>query len=70
MINQKYLSEDQWTMIIDKTAGLGADMDKANILIQIAQKMPKTEALKSSYLKAAKSIGNDSDYGRALRELN
>jgi len=70
LINQKYLSDDQWMMIIDKTADLGTDIDKANLLIQIAQKMPKTEALKNSYLKAAKSIGNDSDYGRVLRGLN
>jgi hypothetical protein len=44
-------------------------MDKSTLLIEIAQKMPRTEMLKSLYLTAAKSIGNDSDYGKAVRAV-
>jgi hypothetical protein len=70
LINQKNISDDQWIMVINKAAMLGSDMDKANLLIEIAQKMPKTEMIQSSYRKAAKSIGNDSDYGRTIRALD
>ena len=64
------ITDDQWVMLIDKTAGLGSDMDKSNLLVYIAQKMPRTEPVKASYLKAAKTIGNDMDYGRTLRAVN
>ena len=48
---------------------MGSDMDKSNLLIELAQNMPKTEALKINYRKAAKNIGNDSDFGRAMRAI-
>ena len=41
------------------------------ILLQILlrKKMPKTDPVKAAYLKAAKTIGNDNDYGRVMRAL-
>src|SRR5450755_2242520 len=69
LTDEKNLSEAQWMRLTDKTAGLGSDMDKANLLIAIAQRMPKTEICKVSYMKAAKTLGNDSDYGRAVRAV-
>lgn len=70
LLNQKNITEGQWNLVIYKTTLMGSDMDKSNLLIQIARKMPKTEKVKASYLKAAQSIQNDSDYGRALRAVN
>jgi hypothetical protein len=63
------ISENQWIHLVSKTAILGSDIDKANLLVDIAQKMPKTEPVKAAFLKAAKSIGNDSDYGKVVRAL-
>jgi len=67
--DEKNLSEIQWMRLTEKIAELNSDMDKANVLIAIAQKMPKTETCKMSYMKAAKTLGNDSDYGRAVRAV-
>jgi hypothetical protein len=44
-------------------------MDKANILSEFAKKIPKTDLVKSAYVKAAKTIRNDNDYGRVMRAL-
>ena len=65
----KTISDSQWITLINKASQLGADMDKANLLKEIARKMPRTEMMKSAYLTAAKSISNDSDYGKAVRAV-
>jgi hypothetical protein len=70
LLEQKNISDEQWILVINKTAGLGADMDKSNLLIYIAQKMPKAEPVKAAYLKAARTINEDSNYGRVLRAVN
>jgi hypothetical protein len=68
-MEEKTITESQWISLLNKTSQLGSDMDKSNLMIEIAQKMPKTENLKLAYLKVAKSIGNDSDYGKAMRAV-
>ncbi|HEY4154883.1 MAG TPA: hypothetical protein VGM24_05640 [Puia sp.] len=69
LMEEKAITESQWEGLLDKTAQLGSDMDKANLLTEIARKMPKDENLKIAYMKSAKSIGNDSDYGRVIRAM-
>ncbi len=69
LILEKDISVIQWISLMDKTTRLGSDMDKSDLLVAIAEKMPRTEILKSAYRKAAKSIGNDNDYGKALRGI-
>jgi hypothetical protein len=69
LLDGENISEDQWVALINKSAELGSDMEKSNLLIEIARKMPKTEVLKTACQKGAKSIGNDSDYGRVLRAI-
>jgi len=56
--------------LLEQVSHLNSDVDKANLLIELAAKMPKTETMKSAYLKAARSIHNDSDYGRAVRAVD
>jgi hypothetical protein len=69
LIEEKNISDSQWIQMINKTAQLGSDMDKSNLLTEIAQKMPKTIPIKESYLKAARTISNDADYGKVIRAL-
>jgi hypothetical protein len=69
LMDGKSITESQWASLINQAAKLGSDMDKSTLLIEIAQKMPRTEMLKSLYLTAAKSISNDSDYGKAVRAV-
>ena len=63
------ISENQWIILINQSSSLGSDMDKTNTLSEIAKKMPRTDAIKAAYTKAAKTIGNDNDYGRVMRGL-
>lgn len=65
----KNMSDSRWILIITQTSGLNDDAQKAQLLSEIAPKMPKNEAVKSCYLKAAKTIRNDMDYGKALRGI-
>jgi hypothetical protein len=69
LMQEKTITDTQWTTLINKVPFLGADIDKANLLTEIAQKMPRTEELKAAYLAAAKSIANNSDYGKAVRAV-
>jgi hypothetical protein len=70
ILEQKNITNDQWILVINKISSLGSDMDKSNMLIYISQKMPKTETVKDAFLKTAKTINNDSDYGRVLRAVD
>ena len=63
------ITESQWIILINQSESLGSDMDKANILSEFSKKMPKTDPVKAAYVKAAKTIVNDNDYGRVMRAL-
>jgi hypothetical protein len=69
MLEIEPISDNQWVILIARSASLGSDVDKANILTAFAKKMPKSDTVKSAYMKAAKTIGNDNDYGRVIRQL-
>src|SRR4030095_13161543 len=69
LLTENVISDSQWAALLNKVSLLDSDMDKTNLLVSIAQKMPHNETLKEKYRNAAKSIGNDSDYGRAVRAL-
>jgi hypothetical protein len=69
LINENKLTEDQWIILEEKIPLLGSDIDKSNLLVEIAGKMPKTDPVRAGYRKAARSISNDMDYGKAIRAL-
>jgi hypothetical protein len=69
MLGINSITENQWIILINQSASLGSDMDKANTLSDFAKKMPRTDPIKAAYVKAAKTIGNDNDYGRVMRSL-
>ena len=69
MLGLNPISENQCIILINQSTLLGSDMDKSNLLIEISKKMPRTEPIKEAFAKAAKSIGNDNDYGRVMRAL-
>lgn len=70
LVKQSHISETQWITLIAKAAQLGSDMDKTNLLISYTQKMPRTEPIKSAYTQAAKSVGDDFNYGKLMRAIN
>jgi predicted negative regulator of RcsB-dependent stress response len=67
LMSQNNLSEEQWISLINEASHLSADFEKSNLLVQLSQKMPKTESVKSTYLKAAKTINDNGEYGKAIR---
>ncbi len=69
LIRMGNISEALWVDLIGKVSSMNSDMDKANLLVEIASKMPKTDIVKTSYQKAAKTINNDMDYGKVMRAM-
>jgi hypothetical protein len=65
----KNMSDAEWMELLQAVSLLDSEMDKAGLLVQIAPEMPKNEVVRAQYLKAAKTIGNDSDYGKVLRAV-
>jgi len=61
------LPERDWVALIAEAAEVSNDSEKSNLLIHFAGRMPKTEAVVSSYTRAAKTINSDMEYGRALK---
>jgi hypothetical protein len=69
MLKIDSITENEWIILISQSESLGSDVDKANMLLEFSKKMPKTDLVKTAYVKAAKTIGNDNDYGRVMRAL-
>lgn len=70
MVAESIRSEDQWASLVTVVAHLNQNDQKTDLLTGIAQKMPKTDSLKTVYMKAAKTIQGDMDYGKAVRALD
>jgi len=63
------LTENHWIILLSQIPLLGSDMDKTELLTRYASKMPKTEAVITTYRKAAKTIHDDMNYGKVVRAL-
>jgi hypothetical protein len=59
-------TDEQWIALIDAASGINATAEKTNVMVGIGQKMPKTDAVKDAYLKAAKTITADAEYARVV----
>ena len=60
-------SDEQWISLIGEVVNINQNEQKADLLTDIAKKMPRTEAVKTAYTKVAKTISGDMEYGRAIR---
>jgi hypothetical protein len=69
LMARKGLTEGEWVSLLDGVSHIGSDFDKSNLLVEMAAKIPKSDTLKATYLKVAKTITNDMDYGRAMRAV-
>jgi hypothetical protein len=69
LIDRGGKTDDEWIGLIRAVARLNEDGDKSELLVRIAQKIPKNEKLKADYLAAAKTIREDSEYGKAMRAV-
>jgi hypothetical protein len=69
LMGENNLSEEQWISLINQAANVSGDFEKSNFLIQLSLKMPKGDNIRNAYLKIAKTITDDGQYGRALRAV-
>jgi hypothetical protein len=69
LIGEDNLSEEQWISLINQISNIAPDNEKSDFLLLISQKMPKSENIKSAYLKAAKTITDNAEYGKAIRAV-
>jgi hypothetical protein len=69
LLNENIQTEAQWISLTNQAANFGSDFEKSNMLVKIAQKMPKSDTLKMIYLKVARTINSDADYGKAIKAM-
>jgi hypothetical protein len=67
IISNNITSTDQWMAIISQAAKIKSGIDKTNVLLAIAKKMPANQTVKETYMLAAKTITSDLDYARVMK---
>jgi len=60
-------SDEEWIGLLDEVGQVDADFEKAGLLTHLAAKMPRNDNVRAAYVKAAKTINSEMDYGKALR---
>jgi hypothetical protein len=69
LIETNGITEEQWINLINKTQQISSELDRSNLLIQIASKIPKTENTKAAHLNAARTIHADADYTKVIKAI-
>ena len=69
LIDKNRLTEEEWSNLIGQTERLGSDFEKSEILVRIAKNMPKNDTLRTVYMRSAKTINADQEYGKTLRAI-
>jgi hypothetical protein len=62
-------TDAEWVSLIRAVGRMENDNNKSEVLLQIAQKMPHNDIVKAEYKAAARTIGNDAAYGKAMRAI-
>ena len=69
-IAQKNLQTDaQWIALINACGQIQSSFEKSNTLIEMANRMPKNDQVKLTYLKVAKTIPEDAEFGRVVKAV-
>ncbi|MBS1667640.1 MAG: hypothetical protein JST58_09715 [Bacteroidetes bacterium] len=69
MISVHRFEDQQWESLIGQVSHFDGDPEKSHFLILVSQKMPRTEAIKNAYIKEAKLINDNTEYGKAMRVI-
>jgi hypothetical protein len=62
-------TDEQWIALINACGQIQSSFDKSNFMVELATKMPKNDAVRGSYLKVAKTIPEDAEYGRVVKAV-
>jgi hypothetical protein len=65
--DRKIAAEEDWLTLISEAGLVTNDFEKANVLTYVAGKMPHSENIRTAYIKAAKTISSEQDFGRAMK---
>jgi hypothetical protein len=69
LIKGRVETEQQWASLIDASTQVSPDFEKSNLLLSIAERMPRTETLKTAYLNAAKTIKSGMEYDKTKKAV-
>ncbi len=64
------MAEEDWMSLISEVTFINNDSEKANLLVQLARNLPKNAATQDAYVKAARSIISEHEYGKALKAID
>jgi hypothetical protein len=62
-------TDAEWVSLIRAVGRMENDNNKSEVLLQIAQKMPHDDIVKTEYKAAARTIKDDANYGKAMRAI-
>jgi hypothetical protein len=62
-------TDAQWIALINACGQIQSSFDKSNMMVELAGRMPKNETIRASYLKVAKTIPEDAEYGRVVKAV-
>ncbi|MFI5155287.1 MAG: hypothetical protein ACHQEM_03845 [Chitinophagales bacterium] len=69
-LGEKNLETDaQWVALINSCGQIQASFEKSNALIELATRMPKNDQVRSAYMKVAKTIPEDAEFGRVVKAI-
>jgi GH24 family phage-related lysozyme (muramidase) len=60
-------SEEEWISLINEAGHLDGDFDKANLMIHLSKRMPHTDPVRTAYIKVAKTINSETEYGKVMK---
>ena len=63
-------TEGQWITLVRTAGGIGDDTQKSELLQRIWAAGPKSDSLKAEYIRVARTIHDDWQYGKTMRVIN
>ena len=69
LVKGHVVGDPQWLALLELAASIESSYDKEVTLTAIAQIMPHSEAIKSNFIKVAKTLEDDAIYGKLMRGL-
>ncbi|RYY30646.1 MAG: hypothetical protein EOO04_04265 [Chitinophagaceae bacterium] len=63
-------AEEDWMALITEATFITNDAEKSNLLVHLSRNLPKTANTQDAYVKAARSIKSEYEYGKALKAID
>ena len=70
LINNNDLNAFQALIILDSIEDMSSNYEKSNLMIAMGPDLPEDGEVKAAFMRVAKSITSDHDYGKVMRSVN